>query len=299
MGKNSTLTTRSNTQIMIKNRLQFAVIGDPVAHSLSPVMHNAAFAATGKNAEYTAINVKAEHIDDFFTEARKKLAGFNVTVPHKGAACRNAEILSDAARLSGSANTVKISEDGTVYADTTDGCGFERAVAEAFEMPLAGQDICILGCGGVVQALVWHCAIAGVRSIRILNRSLAKAEILTAQLKQNFPNLICGCGELSDRKCCAEFLEQSGLAVQCTSLGLHADDPAPADPALFPKNIRYFDTIYKQTALLTALEDRGIRTQNGLSMLLHQGAKSYEIWFGESAPVEVMRSALLKAIQNR
>lgn len=281
-------------------RKHFAVIGDPIAHSLSPAMHNAAFAAAGKDAEYTAIRVAPEDMEDFFASARKSLAGFNVTVPHKGAAMRLSDRLSEAAALSGSVNTVRIAPDGTTDGDTTDGAGFERAIAEAFELPLAGTDLCFIGCGGVVQALVWHCALAGVRSIRILNRSLDKAQQLTGSIRSRFPQIVTDCAAISDREKTADFLAQTRLAVQCTSVGLHADDPAPVDPALFPaEGLFYFDTIYRHTALLAALDQRGIPTQDGLAMLLHQGAKSYEIWFNEPAPVEVMRQALIRAINNR
>ena len=281
-------------------RKHFAVIGDPIAHSLSPAMHNAAFSAAGKDAEYTAIRVAPEDMGTFFTSAKKSLAGFNVTVPHKGAAMRLSDRLSDAAALSGSVNTVRINPDGTTDGDTTDGAGFERAVAEAFDLPLAGTDLCFIGCGGVVQALVWHCALAGVRSIRILNRSLDKAQLLTDSIQSRFPQIVTDCAAISDREKTADFLAQTRLAVQCTSVGLHAEDPAPVDPDLFPaEGLFYFDTIYRRTALLAALDQRGIPTQDGLAMLLHQGVKSYEIWFNEAAPVEVMRNALIQAIRNR
>lgn len=281
-------------------RKHFAVIGDPVAHSLSPAMHNAAFAAAGKNAEYTAIRVAPEDMESFFAAAKKSLAGFNATVPHKGAAMRLADRLSDAAALSGSVNTIRIAPDGTTDGDTTDGVGFERAIAEAFELPLAGADLCFIGCGGVVQALVWHCALAGVRSIRILNRSLEKAQQLTDSVRQRFPQIVTDCAAISDRERTADFLAQTRLAVQCTSVGLHEDDPAPVDPELFPaQGLFYFDTIYRRTALLAALDKRGIPTQDGLAMLLHQGARSYEIWLEEPAPVEVMRKALLEAVNKR
>lgn len=281
-------------------RKHFAVIGDPIAHSLSPAMHNAAFAAAGKDAEYTAIRVAPEDMETFFAAAKQKLAGFNVTVPHKGAAMRLSDRLSDAAALSGSVNTVRINPDGTTDGDTTDGAGFERAIAEAFDLSLTGTDLCFIGCGGVVQALVWHCALAGVRSIRILNRSLDKAQQLTDSIRARFPQIVTDCAAISDRNKTADFLSQTRLAVQCTSVGLHVDDPAPVDPSLFPaEGLFYFDTIYRRTALLAALDQRGIPTQDGLAMLLHQGAKSYEIWFDEPAPVEVMREALIQAIKNR
>ena len=277
----------------------YAVIGDPVSHSLSPAMHNAAFRAAGKNAEYAAIHVTPDNLEAFFGEARKRLAGFNVTVPHKPGAFRYSDTLSEAARLSGSVNTVKVGADGVLSGDTTDGAGFERALREAFGFELAGKDICLVGCGGVAHAIAWHCALSGVRSVRILNRTLEKAESLLEKIRIRFPEIVCECGRPEDRGTSARFLADSHLAVQCTSLGLHEGDPLPADPALFPEKILYFDTIYRRTPLLAALDGRGIPTQDGLLMLLHQGAKSYEIWFGEDAPVEVMRTALLNAVGSR
>lgn len=277
----------------------YAVIGDPVSHSLSPAMHNAAFRAAGKNAEYTAIHVTPDNLEAFFGEARKRLAGFNVTVPHKGGAFRYSDRLSEAAQLSGSVNTVKNDSDGVLSGDTTDGAGFERALREAFGFEPAGKDICLIGCGGVAHAIAWHCALTGTRSIRILNRTVEKAEALLEQIRDRFPEIICESGRPDDRGTAARFLASSHLAVQCTSLGLHEGDPLPAEPALFPEKILYFDTIYRRTPLLAALDGRGIPTQDGLLMLLHQGTKSYEIWFGEDAPVEVMREALLNAVGRR
>jgi len=283
----------------MKEKSIYAVIGDPVAHSLSPAMHNAAFRAAGKHAEYVAVHVLPDDLEAFFSEAKNRLAGFNVTVPHKPAAFRFCDTSSEAARLSGSVNTVRINADGTLSGDTTDGTGFERALRESFGFELKNQDICLIGSGGVAHALAWHCALSGVRSLRILNRTLEKASDLLKDVQTHFPALNCECALPFDREAAARFLASSGLAVQCTSLGLHEGDPLPMDPALFPQKILYFDTIYRRTPLLAALDERGIPTQDGQLMLLHQGAKSYEIWFDEAAPVEVMREALADAIAKR
>lgn len=275
----------------------FAVIGDPVVHSLSPVMHNAAFRAAGKNAEYLAVRVAPEHLPAFVREARTYLTGFNVTIPHKKAVAPLLDSLSGRAELCGSVNTVRVDEEtGTASGDTTDGPGFERAVREGFALSLKNADLCFIGCGGVVRALAFHCAAAGVRSLRILNRTPGKAAELLHALREHFPHLLCGEALLFAKDRAAEFLNSSTLAIQCTSLGLHEHDPLPLAPELFPGKILYFDAICRKTPLLRALEKRGISTQNGAGMLLHQGALSYEIWFGEVPPLDAMRTALLNAL---
>lgn len=280
-----------------KQKKLFAVIGDPVAHSLSPAMHNAAFQAADKNAEYLAVRVAAEDLVSFVREARTRLAGFNVTIPHKHAMAPLLDALSEESELCGSVNTVRVDSDaGMAAGHTTDGPGFERAVSEAFSFPLKGADICFIGCGGVVRALAFHCASAGARSLRILNRTPGKAPALLRSVQKHFPAVFCEDALLGDRDRAAEFLNFSQLAVQCTSLGLRDGDPLPLEPEFFPEKTLYFDVICRRAPLLRALEKRGISVQNGAGMLLHQGALSYEIWFGEKPPLDVMRAALEKAL---
>lgn len=275
----------------------FAVIGDPVAHSLSPVMHNAAFRAAGKNAEYMAVRVQADDLGAFMADARKHLTGFNITIPHKQNILPLADVLSESARIGGSVNTIQLRDGGkTAYGDTTDGRGFERAVRESFALDLAGGSFCFIGCGGVARALVFHCAAAGAKKLTVINRTADKAARLLAEVQARFPAISVRSCALTDTGAAEEFLADADLAVQCTAVGLKDGDPAVVDPGLFPAKIRYFDTIYKPTALLRALEARGTACANGLGMLLHQGACSYELWFGETPPVEAMRKALLAAV---
>ncbi len=277
------------------NKQLFAVIGDPIGHSLSPAMHNAAFREAGKNAEYTAIQVKPEDFSDFLKQARVHLTGFNVTVPHKQSAANAMDICSEQAKLSGSVNTVSV-KAGRLSGDTTDGAGFERAVRESFGYELSGARMTLLGCGGAARAIAFHAALNGVKALHILNRTQEKAEDLKLELLEFFPQLECFCGSLTDTERARELLNDSTMAVQCTSVGLKADDPPVIAPELFPQDIFFFDTIYKPNALQNALADRGIPTENGMLMLLHQGAAAYEIWFQEEAPLEAMRHALASSI---
>ena len=270
--------------------LHFAVIGDPIGHSRSPLMHNAAFRALGIDAEYTAIHVTREGLPDFLQNARNTLDGFNVTVPHKNAVIPFLDGITPRAALAGSVNTVSV-RGGKLFGDTTDPTGLERAVLEVFGLPLKGANVCILGCGGVVRALVFHLADAGCSRLRILNRTVEKAAQLTGELRKHAPSLDCGYAAIGDARAAKDALVGSDLVIQCTSLGLRDGDGSPVDPDLIPVSACLFDTIYRETEILVRCRERGIRVSGGLPMLVHQGAESFRIWTGREAPVDVMRKA--------
>ena len=272
----------------------FAVIGDPVSHSLSPVMQNAGLNALGLDAEYIAIHVRKENLEAFTGEARKKLAGFNITVPHKNAILPFLDSITPEAMRSESVNTVTCGEHG-LAGTSTDGYGIETALKEAFQYQISGNSVTFIGCGGVVKALAFHFAENGIQTIRLLNRTLETAETLSAHLRTHFPELRIETAALADEDRTEEFLNHSRLAIQCTSLGLKPDDPPPIRPELLPKDLFFYDTIYKRTKLYAYAEQQGNPTANGLTMLLHQGARSLSIWTGLDAPLEIMRKALFDA----
>lgn len=270
--------------------LHFAVIGDPIGHSKSPLMHNAAFRALGIDADYTAIHVTREALPDFLESARKTLSGFNITVPHKNAVIPFLDGITPRAALAGSVNTVSV-RDGKLFGDTTDATGLEHAVQEVFGLALKGANVCILGCGGVVRALVFHLADAGCARIRILNRTAEKAAQLTDEILKHAPALDCGFAALDDLLSVKNALDGPNLVIQCTSLGLREGDGSPIDPDLIPVSACLFDTIYRETDILVRCRERGLRVSGGLPMLVHQGAESFRIWTGREAPVDVMRAA--------
>ncbi len=281
---------------MNQSSMKYAVIGDPISHSLSPIMHNAAFQALGMNAVYSAEHVlkDGDALPQFLDRARKTLCGFNITVPHKTAVIPFLDEISERSRLAMSVNTVTVKE-GRLIGDTTDGTGLELAVQEAFGLELTKRHICIIGCGGVVRALAFHLANAGAASIAIINRTRDKADALLELVKVHFPMVECASAALADTALSGELLSRAELILQCTSVGLHEGDPTPIDSQLLPVQACYFDTIYRETELLKAARARGLRVSGGMGMLLHQGAASFRIWTDRQAPVEVMRQALLKA----
>ena len=273
-----------------RNLKKYVVIGDPVGHSLSPGMQNAAFRALGLQAEYIAVRVVKEDLAAFARDASKRLAGFNITVPHKNNILPFLTEIESTARAAGSVNTVKVQENGALHGFSTDGYGLEHAVLEAGGPSLKDASICFIGCGGVTPALAFHAAAAGAKEIRILNRTEEKARALAEHLRALHADLRCEGAALS---CAEDFLRHADLTVQCTSLGLKAEDPAPVDPALLSKDTFLFDLVYnRETKILAGARARGIPCADGLAMLLHQGARSFEIWTGLEAPVEEMRRAL-------
>ena len=272
---------------------QFAVIGDPIEHSKSPVMHNAAFRHLNIDAEYLKIHVKIEDLKEFIEDARKDLDGFNVTVPHKYEIIPYLDEISELARISESVNTVTV-KNGKLYGDTTDGYGLEMGIKESFGLNIKNETVTFLGCGGAVKAVATHFASHGIKKMYFVNRTISRAEQLIENIKKYFPVELACCVP-TDEAQIKQFLEDSGVLVQGTSLGLKEDDPAPINLDLIPEHICIYDTIYKKTKLLKYAEENGNKYADGRSMLLHQGAKSFSIWTGADAPVKIMKEALFSS----
>lgn len=281
--------------------VRLGVFGDPVEHSRSPVFHNAALKACGIPAAYTRLHVDVAH----FYEALRSLpaAGFlgaNVTIPHKAAALAGVDEADDYARASGSVNTVVV--DGQkLIGFNTDGPGLSRAIREEFSVDLKDLRIVLLGAGGGAgRAIAVQCAMESCDRLVLVNRSLEKALALAADLAPRFRSeKPAGPVERlvaipHEEEALARELEHADILINATALGMKRTDP-PAVPAhLLSPNLLVYDTVYSggATRLLEDAASAGARSANGLSMLLHQGALSFEIWFNRPAPLEVMRRAL-------
>ncbi|OGV31291.1 MAG: shikimate dehydrogenase [Lentisphaerae bacterium GWF2_45_14] len=276
----------------------YAVIGDPIAHSLSPVMHSAGFSERGFDADYSARHVTADQLGEFVEKARRELSGFNVTVPHKNSIMPFLDEISEGAALCGSVNTVTVS-GGRLKGESTDGYGLETALKESFGTNVNDNSFCFLGCGGAARAASFHFAASCPERIFFINRTVSKAEELAAEITKAFPMVRTAVCSLGDESAVKDFLAESAVLIQCTSLGLKPDDPPPIRPELIPDGICFYDTIYKNTVLIKYASEHGIRYADGRSMLLHQGARAFSIWTGLPAPVEVMRKALYGAMDSR
>lgn len=275
---------------MKHQKKQFAVIGDPIEHSLSPQMHNAAFQALGINAEYSAIHVKKNDIAKFADFAREKLSGFNITVPHKENIIAYLDEISDLCKMTKSVNTVT-NRNGRLIGDSTDGYGLEMAIREAFGVDIKGNRFLFLGCGGTVQAVSHHFINQRAEQLMIANRTVSKAKDLASSLISETGGDVKFCS-IDDLDQLEEFIINTKVVIQSTSLGLKPNDPSPFPEKLIRPGLCMFDTIYKNTAFLQKASEHQVPNAGGGLMLVHQGAKSFSIWTRKEAPLDVMKKAI-------
>jgi shikimate dehydrogenase len=259
---------------------RLGVLGWPVAHSRSPAMQNAALAALGlEDWRYQLLPVPPE----LFAETTRALGqsgfvGANVTIPHKQAALALAGSASEAARAIGAANTLTFAADGTIEAENTDGHGLVSVIAES----LSGRSALVLGAGGSARAAVWALGAIGVADLAIWNRTPERARMLAREFGVR----------------AVERPEAASVLVNCTSVGLQPTPDALARLALSESLLGEFelvvDLVYRaegETELLAAARAAGVRTIDGIAVLVAQGAISLELWTGRPAPLEVMREA--------
>ena len=239
------------------------MLGWPVAHSRSPAMHQAAYAALGlDDHRYQHLPVPSE----LFAETVRALpaagfAGANVTIPHKERAILVADVVTARAREIGAANTLTFRDDGAIEADNTDAPGLLAALGEPPSSAL------VLGAGGSARAAVWALQRAGV-AVAVLARTRKRAEVLGVRL--------------------VDAVEPAECLINCTPVGLDDPDAVPAPPDGFPTVV---DLVYREggTALIRRAEAAGARTVDGIEILVRQGALSFERWTGMQAPLDAMR----------
>jgi shikimate dehydrogenase len=283
---------------------RLSVFGDPVAHSKSPAFQNAALRSCEIDAQYVRIHARPDEL----SAALRALpaAGFlgtNITIPHKAGALGTVDEADDYARKSGAVNTVVV-DGGKLIGFNTDGPGLLRALREEFYADLRDLRVMLLGAGGGAgRAIALQCAIEGCERLVLVNRTFEKARSLAQELSPYFQSdRLVGPAERLEaiphqERALREQLSKSDLVINATSVGMKRTDPALIPAGLLTPNLMVYDTVYAagKTRLIEDAEAAGARVANGLSMLLHQGALSFEIWFGRPAPLEVMRAALRAA----
>ena len=262
----------------------YAVIGDPVSHSLSPVMHNRAFAHTGYNGVYIALRIRdiAAAANGFRALDFK---GLSVTIPHKVSVMDCLDEVDVRAREIGAVNTI-VNRDGCLVGYNSDYLGAVKALADAID--IGGKTVVIIGAGGAARAIGFGIIQSGGRVI-IINRSPEKGERLAEALNADFQPL-------------SEVREIEGqVLVNTTPVGMfpHAEQ-MPLEKNLLRPDLVVMDIIYNPltTRLLSEAARTGCRTINGLSMFVYQGAVQFELWTGEKAPLDVMKSAVESALQR-
>lgn len=276
--------------------LECGLIGDPVDHSLSAFMHNAAFEALGFDARYDLWPTTAGELPARIAFLRTEgILGANVTVPHKQAVISLLDDVSETARRIGAANTV-IPRDGRLLGDNTDAYGFGRSLLELTEGAIPASAL-VVGAGGASRAVLVSLQGAGVADTRLVNRTHATALSLAAAL--NGPERPAIIAEPWSRL--AQLAPTAKLVVNATSIGWHGIDlPFEASIIdLLPAEAVVMDLTYRLTAMLRLAAERGLRTVDGLPMLIYQGARAFELWTGHTAPFDVMTHAVREAYAAR
>ena len=258
-------------------------------------MHNAAFRYLEFDVTYEALEVPPAALQEVVSSLRNEhVFGANVTVPHKQAVVPFLDTLSDAAAAIGAVNTI-VNDGGRLMGHNTDAAGFLRALIEADFGP-HDKRVVVLGAGGAARAVVYALLTAGVAELGVYNRTPDKAEALVNAFSTLGTVNVIEPGDLDARVRGADGL------VNTTSVGMarggHDPDTSPLPGALVPYRGFVCDIVYRppKTRLLRDAEATGLRTQNGLPMLVYQGAEALELWTGRDAPVEVMRRAALDAL---
>lgn len=276
------------------------VIGWPVRHSLSPPMHNAAFAATGLNWVYVPFAVAPDLVISAVAAVRAlDLVGLNVTIPHKLAVLPLLDEVSSEAQALGAVNTI-INDQGKLRGRNTDGEGFLRSLREISE-DVTDRRVALIGAGGSARAVALAAARAGAAQLTIINRTVEKAETVAEMVRAAVPAATVEVVGLATPEAKAA-VQAAEVLIDSTAVGMYPHhDTEPVVPAEWlHRELTVCDLTYnpRETVLLRAARAAGARTLDGTGMLIHQGALAFEYWTGQPAPVEVMREALLSSLQQ-
>ncbi|HEY6155258.1 MAG TPA: shikimate dehydrogenase [Candidatus Udaeobacter sp.] len=281
--------------------IRLGILGDPVAHSLSPQMQNAAFRAFDINMQYARFHIRPNELRSALNFVRElDFVGINLTVPHKITGLTQIDEADESASRCGAVNTVRL-HDNKLMGSNTDAEGFSRAIRSEFSIDLRDLRVMILGAGGGTgHAIAWQCALENCERLVLVNRTPVKTSPLVQRLQPFFiePRVLGPVARFEtlpwDETAIRAQLADIDLIVNATPLGMNPSDPAPLPARLLAPHHIVFDCVYRptKTALLRAADEAGARGANGLSMLLHQGALSFSIWFNREAPLDPMRTAI-------
>lgn len=276
----------------------YAVLGHPISHSLSPLMHNASFRKLGLDAVYLAFDVPPSRLATVLPAMRDMgFRGVNLTVPLKEVAYRLLPMLDESAARLGAVNTVEFHPDGTMKGHNTDGRGFLMAIEEAFQQKLEGISIFVLGTGGAGRAVAITAATEGAAVLQLADIDCARTCAVGEEIRRLAPNTavkVLGAKKEEWTRACRE----SDLVVQATPVGMKREDQSLLGPEAFREGQLVFDLVYvfPETAFMRVARTAGARTANGLGMLLYQGAHAFTIWTGMQADTKTMRQALENAV---
>lgn len=268
------------------------LLGDPVKHSLSPVMHNAAFRACGLDWQYELLQTPREQLKD--TIAHLRTNGFtsaNITIPHKEAVVEYLDDITDHASRIGAVNTI-LKREGKLIGDNTDVYGFTQSLRDA-AIELRDIRAVVLGAGGAARAVTFGLAEQGAARITLINRTESRALKLAHDLGVHFPKLNVEVGSIA-------AFATANLIVNATSVGMSPNENESPMRWSFPRGVAAIDLVYRplQTKFLRDAQRAGARPISGIGMLVHQGAAAFKLWTGQDAPVELMLDQAMRALRS-
>ena len=280
---------------------KFAVLGHPVAHSLSPTMHAANFASIGFDATYEKFDVEPEKLADFIKQKQAEgYSGLNITVPHKIAVIPLLDRLDESVKRYGACNTIKFEEDGTLSGYNTDVIGFVTGLA-AHGFSIKGKKVVIIGCGGAGSALATCTCYEGAAELKVADLRAESVTNLVAKLQGlglgtavSGLEVLDGTASDAQKAIWGEAAKEADLVVNATPMGRHAGDPPALPPDCFHPGQFVLDIVptkdFPPTA--AAAVKAGATATDGLEFLVGQGAKSFEIWTGVTADRKAMLAAI-------
>jgi shikimate dehydrogenase len=272
------------------------LLGHPVAHSLSPALHNAAFAALRIDANYEAWDVPRDGLDKAVAALRRvDCLGANVTAPHKEAVVAFMDEVSAEVNALGALNTI-VNTDGRLLGENTDARGLLRWLGEAHIDPV-GRACTVLGAGGAARATVWALANLGASSVLVLNRTPQRAQEVVTRLQPHAPQSKLAWGDLS--RAAEPTATPSAVIVNATSPGHRGAAPS-VHPSWYSPDSFAIELTYNppETRFMTAARDAGARAENGLGMLLHQAALAFERWTGQVPPMHIYQNAMKQRVAS-
>lgn len=267
------------------------VIGDPIEHTLSPAMHNAAFNHLKLDFVFLAFRVKAAELESAMRGMRGlNIRGLNVTMPHKTSVTKYLDAVDPTVKFLGSVNTV-LNDGGRLLGFNTDGVGALQALRDN-GVDLKGKKMLLLGAGGAAKAIAYALA-REVEELCVLNRAAEKAMVLAEALSQKFCRKVVG--DALSSSAIQKNLRDANVLINATSVGMHPNiSQSLVAPQWLKPDLTVMDIVYNplETKLVKDAKTVGAQVVNGVEMLLYQGAASFKVWTGLSAPIEVMRRAV-------
>ena len=273
------------------------LLGDPVSHSISPAMHNLSFETLGLDYVYLSFQTNVEQFDTTVSTLKQIGArGFNCTMPCKRVAAQTCDELSSAAKLMNSVNTVVI-ENGKLIGHNTDGVGYMKSVQDAGH-DIIGKQMTLLGSGGASSAILAQAALDGLTHINIFARKGSSWDVMQNQV--DLVNAQTSCkvtlNEFADKQALRSSIADSAILVNGSSVGMapNIEGCLIPDSSYFHPELIVSDVIYnpRTTKLLAMAEEAGLKTFNGMYMLLYQGAEAFKIWTGQEMPIELVKQTL-------